>query len=182
MSDEKMAVGQALYALRRAMQYLEGLDGIHDGAIAGIETLAAALAESERKNRCLRSGIICNGGEIVEAAEDVITGELSGPWVRNIRAEKAESALADLKAENERLTRAVQGRDDEIEIYKALVQKVKAERDDLQALLEEIVVGDAAQVEALEAVVKECLELSDNWPGIAYSDDLKARCRKLVGT
>ena len=36
--------------------------------------------------------------------------------------------------------------------------------------------------EAVEAVVKECLELSDNWPGIAYSDDLKARCRKLVGT
>lgn len=39
------------------------------------------------------------------------------------------AALADLKAENERLTRAVQGRDDEIEIYKALVQKVKAERE-----------------------------------------------------
>jgi hypothetical protein len=154
MSDEKMTVESAKSAIEALLhrcrngsfyeEYDESMQALKS-ACRWLETLTAALAESERQNRCLRSGIICNGGEIVEAAEDVITGELSGPWVRNIRAEKAESALADLKAENERLTRAVQGRDDEIEIYKALVQKVKAERDDLQALLEEIVVGDAAR-------------------------------------
>ena len=130
MSDEKMTVGQAqkklIGILLRHVPF--GHSGAQDGALA-LDALTAALAEAERQNRCLRSGVICNGGEIVEVAEDVITGELSGPWVRNIRAEQAESALADLKAENERLTRAVQGRDDEIEIYKALVQKVKAERE-----------------------------------------------------
>ena len=131
MSDEKMTVGQALADLNKLadMLFHSGHTDHANNAAAIHKTLTAALAESERKNHCLRSGVICNGGEIVEAAEDVITGELSGPWVRNIRAEQAESALADLKAENERLTRAVQGRDDEIEIYKALVQKVKAERE-----------------------------------------------------
>jgi hypothetical protein len=111
--DEKMTVGQAqkklIGILLRHVPF--GHSGAQDGALA-LDALTAALAEAERQNRCLRSGVICNGGEIVEVAEDVITGELSGPWVRNIRAEKAESALADLKAENERLTRAVQGRDD----------------------------------------------------------------------
>jgi hypothetical protein len=62
-------------------------------------------------------------------------------------------------------------------LYCDLCDARSAQRD-----AEEMEAKYAAQVEALEAVVKECLELSDNWPGIAYSDDLKARCRKLVGT
>lgn len=45
------------------------------------------------------------------------------------------AALADLKAERDALKLAVEGRDAEIEMYKALVQKVQSEREALLALL-----------------------------------------------
>jgi len=33
---------------------------------------------------------------------------------------------------------------------------------------------------ALRALLNECLELSDNWPGIAYSHDLESRIRAAL--
>lgn len=49
--------------------------------------LLAREAEVER----LRSGLADNGCEVVYEALDAFSGETSGPWVRNIRAEQVES-------------------------------------------------------------------------------------------
>jgi len=51
----------------------------------------------------LRDGITANGCEIVDEAEDAQTGERSGPWVRNVRAEAAEAHIEAQAAEIARL-------------------------------------------------------------------------------
>lgn len=47
----------------------------------------------EERLGILEQGLKVNGCEIVEEAIDEETGEKSGPWVRNIRAEKAENGI-----------------------------------------------------------------------------------------
>ena len=32
----------------------------------------------------------------------------------------------------------------------------------------------------LRAIVSECLDMSENWPGVAYSYDLEQRARELL--
>lgn len=47
----------------------------------------------EERLEIIESGLKINGCEIVEKAIDEETGETSGPWIRNIRAEKAENGI-----------------------------------------------------------------------------------------